>query len=103
MHSRSNWKFSRKAYFSKNRAFIAVHVWLLNHEAKACLSLRGKSDYIDKLLIPMTNIMKNRNFSRSFRLKFSLFKQSSVTLLVQVRTTLKVFKVVLAINTENTQ
>ena len=36
MHSRNNWKFSIKAYFSNNRVLFAAYVWLLNHEAKAC-------------------------------------------------------------------
>ena len=36
-HSRNNWNFPRKVYFSNNRTLFAVHVvWLLNHEAKTC-------------------------------------------------------------------
>ena len=39
-------------------------------------------DYIDKVFINITNIAKIRNFLRSFSVKFSLFKQGSLTLLV---------------------
>ena len=33
-HSRNILSFSKKIYFSNNMAFVAVHAWLLNHEAK---------------------------------------------------------------------
>ena len=36
-HSRKNWNFSWKIYFSNNWALFAVYVWFLyDHEAKAC-------------------------------------------------------------------
>ena len=35
-HSRNNWNFSRKVYFSNNWALFAAHVWFLYYKAKAC-------------------------------------------------------------------
>ena len=90
VHSRNNWNFSRKVQkvcFPNNRTHFTVLLAFKPWRQVMLISPaigRNSSylDYIDKVFMHITNIAKIRNFLRSFPVKFSLFKQGSLTLLV---------------------
>ena len=48
-HSRKNWNFSRKVYFSNNWGFFAAHVWFYTIEANACWWVQQQDETTIKL------------------------------------------------------
>ena len=90
MHSRNNWNFSRKVYFSNNWVIFAgcflSCLFFIRWSQGILISLATEenSDYIDKVSMQASTLQKFTQKFMLFRvfLKFALFNQSSLLLLL---------------------